>query len=42
MPVLVLVGGQARGETEGPEQAKWVGSGRVCKERPPVTLTHTP
>lgn len=35
MPVLVLVGGQAGGETEGPEQAKWVGSGRVRKERPP-------
>lgn len=41
MLVLMPVSGQAREETEGPEQVKQVDSGQMGKKRPPVTLNHT-
>lgn len=41
MLVLMPVSGQAREETEGPEQAKQVDSDQMGKKRPPVTLNHT-
>ena len=39
--VLMLVRGQARGESTGPERAKGVGSGQGGKKRPPATRTYT-
>ena len=42
MLVIMLVGGRARREIAGPEQAKRVGSGQVGQKKPLVTLNHTP